>query len=468
VLRAHSGKARFHLVIDTDAAADDLRAICMLLGNREAEVLAITTSEGALQPLPAARRVASLLAEFHHEGIPVGAGRETGVAAPAWRAHTERIGWGTPLPDTVRFVPAQELIVQALAEEEEKVVFVALGALTNLNDVLRSDPSRGARIERIVWYDDFIGTDGGANFRADSVSAREVLASGIPVEIVSGSGCGTRLVTERWLDSVAAVPTVHARKIAESHRAEPLARLVAERHLGHWDDLAVAYLFAPEAFCCRALGGNVTSCRLAERAWADRIEEILLSVLRGRPDAESRVFFGFPVEHGAYAADVVPWIDRTIARHGPSEWRACVLTNEMHGHLGIYATIGVKMGIRAREYFNIGVDDIEVVSYAGRRPPVSCMNDGLQVGTGASLGHGLIEAAERMPPRPEACFTFKGRTIRLKLKPEYADRIRREVARGVALYGDLTEPYWQYVRQLALRYWGELDRHEIFELQVVR
>ena len=75
-LSAHSGKARFHLIVDTDGAADDLRTICMLLGNREAEVLAITTSEGALEPLPAARRAAALLAEFHHEGIPVGAGQD--------------------------------------------------------------------------------------------------------------------------------------------------------------------------------------------------------------------------------------------------------------------------------------------------------------------------------------------------------------------------------------------------------
>ena len=32
---AHSGKARFHAVVDTDGAADDLRTLCMLLGNRE-------------------------------------------------------------------------------------------------------------------------------------------------------------------------------------------------------------------------------------------------------------------------------------------------------------------------------------------------------------------------------------------------------------------------------------------------
>lgn len=56
--------------------------------------------------------------------------------------------------------------------------------------------------------------------------------------------------------------------------------------------------------------------------------------------------------------------------------------------------------------------------------------------------------AENDRPRPEARFTFKDKTVRLALKPEYADRIRRDVKRGIELYGDLTEPYWQYVRAL--------------------
>jgi pyrimidine-specific ribonucleoside hydrolase len=82
---AHSGKARFHIIIDTDGAADDLRAICMLLSNREVEILAITTSEGALTPSAVARKVTALLRHFHHEGIPVGMGRALNIEPPTWR-----------------------------------------------------------------------------------------------------------------------------------------------------------------------------------------------------------------------------------------------------------------------------------------------------------------------------------------------------------------------------------------------
>lgn len=465
-VRAHSGKARFHAVIDTDGAADDLRTICMLLGNREVEVLAVTTSEGALLPEEAAARVAALLAGFHHEGIPVGAGRAVNASAPAWRGHSGQVDWGDAAAAQGDYPPASALLAETLRDEEEKVVVVALGALTNLHDLLEADPSLGERIDRVIWYNEGADPLEGANYRTDSDAARHVLASGVRVEVVSANPACPLDVTRAVLDSVATVPTPYARKIVETHRAAPLAQLVDTRHLKAWDDLAAVYLFAPELFDTREVSASVLSCKLSDGAVAARAQGEMLAILRGKPDSESRVFYGFPVLHELYAADVVPIIDSAVARHGQSEWRAGVLTNELHGHLGIYATIGVKMGIRAREYFNIGVDDIQVTTYAGHNPPVSCMNDGLQVSTGGTVGHGLITVAETAPPRPEARFSFKGKIIRLALKPEYAARIRQDVRDGIERYGDLTEAYWLYVRGLALQYWLDFDRHEIFDLYV--
>lgn len=463
---AHSGKARFHAVIDTDGAADDLRTLCMLLGNREVEVLAVTTSEGALLPDSAAVRVRALLDSFYHEGVPVGAGRAVNAPAPAWRAHSGQVVWGDGPAGSGDFPSAQALIAETLESEEERVVFIALGTLTNVYDVLRENPALGRRIDRIVWYNSRAEPLSGANYETDSIAARRVLAGGVPVTVVSANPACPVVVTPALLDSIATVPTVYARKIAVTHRMPPLAKLIDKRHLEAWDDLVAVYLFAPELFSTRELSGTVRVCELPDKVSAAQVQAQLLAILRGKPDSESRVFYGFPVQYVLYAADVVPIIDSAISRHGLSEWRAGVLTNELHGHLGIYATIGVKMGIRAREYFNIGVDDILVTTYAGHNPPVSCMNDGLQVGTGASVGHGLITVAENDPPRPEARFQFKDKSIRLALKPEYADRIRRDVKRGTEFYGNLTEPYWQYVRALALQYWLDFDRHEIFDMHV--
>lgn len=459
---AHAGKARFHVVVDTDGAADDLRALCLLAGNREVELLAVTSSDGALPPDETARRVAALLHAFHHEGIPVGAGRPTVAEPPHFRAHSRQIDWGDTTAVPKAFPPAAELMAARIAAEPEPVTIVALGALTNCCDLLQRHPALAGRIERIVWYDDRAGGGTGANTHADPPAARRVLACGVPVEIVSADP-QTPLPVAPLLDTFAAVDTPYARTIVATHRAAPLDARCRSGHLALWDDLCVLRLFAPELFAVQPLQGAVCLCTLQDGAEA---ADALTAVLRGRPDAESRVLWGFPADPALYAADVAPLVDAALRRHGASEWRAAVLTNELHGHLGIYATIGVKMGIRAREYFAIGVDDLFVTSFAGEQPPVSCLNDGLQVGTGATVGHGLLAVAKTGPPRPEALFRFKDTTIRLRLRPEVAARIRDDVALGVARFGPDSEAYWQYIRTLALRYWLELDRHAIFELTV--
>jgi len=173
------------------------------------------------------------------------------------------------------------------------------------------------------------------------------------------------------------------------------------------------------------------------------------------------VFTSFDIPSDLYAPDVRAIKDATIGRFGAEEWRTVVLTNEIHGHLGIYSTLGAKMGCLAKEL--LGEDEPQVVSYAGSVPPISCMNDGLQVSTGSSVGHGLISVAGEEEKRAEALFALGEKRIRLRLKPEYAERIRKDIQHGTELYGR-TAPYWAYVRQLAIRYWSEWDRKEIFEI----
>lgn len=155
-----------------------------------------------------------------------------------------------------------------------------------------------------------------------------------------------------------------------------------------------------------------------------------------------------------------------MERFGPREWRLVVLTHEIHGHLGIYSTLGVKMGLRARELFESeGLDgDIAVLSHAGSVPPVSCLNDGLQVSTGATVGHGLIAVSEDPEKRVEARFSCGGRDLTLRLRPEFESQIREDIRAGVERFGH-SPAYWQYVRSLALRYWAEWDRTQIFSVR---
>lgn len=463
-LEAHSGKARFHVLIDTDGAPDDLRTICMLLSNQEVEVLSITTSEGALTPQRAAIKVTALLRQFHHQGIPVAAGKPVNAPIPAWRQHSEQAYWGNENGIKAPERPAHLLIAETIKGEEEKVTVICLGSLTNLRDALIEKPALAGKIERILWYNSTTATVmSGANYDVDRSAADNILSSGVRVDIISASEYKIP-INKEYIQLVANVNNVYSQHIVDSHSAEALKPLVEAEHMTAWDDLVAIYLFAPELFNHITVSRNVNIYYLPGDQAAEAAVNTIELILKGKPDSESRVFYGFPTISSLYAQDVEEIMNDAIKQYGESEWRAAVLTNELHGHLGIYATVGVKMGIRAREFFNIGVDDINVVTYAGNNPPVSCMNDGLQVSTGGTLGHGLIKVSDEKAVRPEASFTFKDKTIRMKLKQEYADLIKKDVKEAALSYGDLTEDYWAYIRILAIKYWKEFDRHQIFDL----
>lgn len=172
--------------------------------------------------------------------------------------------------------------------------------------------------------------------------------------------------------------------------------------------------------------------------------------------------FLFPQDQ--YAGDVADIAPICISRYGEKEWRSVVLTNEIHGHLGIYSTLGAKMGVRAGDLFHsLGIEgDISVVSFAGSVPPVSCLNDGLQVSTGASMGHGLFSVStDNETCTARALFSCGGTTLDVRLKPEYEEIVKSDIGEGVTLYGH-SPLYWEYVRNLALKYWKDWDRALIF------
>ena len=101
------------------------------------------------------------------------------------------------------------------------------------------------------------------------------------------------------------------------------------------------------------------------------------------------------------------------------------------------------MGIRAKEYFGAGLDELCITSYTGLVPPFSCMNDGLQISTGATLGHGLIWVAGDSLQLPRADFSYMGTTIRMQLKEEYRLKLARRIREYEQFYGLRSDIYWE-------------------------
>lgn len=464
---AHSGKPRMYAIIDTDCAADDLRAICMLLGDHDIEILAITTSEGALTPEQGYQKVKALLNEFHHQGIPVAAGRPVAAPAPQWREIARQVHWGDPVALPSSSLTAGELITQTIEHEKKPITLICLGALTNISDVLATKPQLKEKIDRLVWYNSGAQPLGNANYETDPQAAQQVMNSGVKMTFVSSTNPASAPIDKQFLTELSRLKASrYAQKVAESHATPPLRELVRDEHLRIWDELTVLALSSPQLFDKDSLAPHIEWYHIDTPQKILPIEQQLLAIYQGPENVEGKVFYHFPLEEGYYIRDIMPIIGRAVQRYGLSEFRAAVLTNELHGHLGIFATVGVKMGIRAREYFDIGVDDMQVTTYAGSQPPVSCLNDGLQVSTGGTLGHGLITVVGEKPAdcRPEATFVFKDKKVTLRLKPEYEHRVREDLRKGVETYGADTKANWQYVRDLAVKYWLDWDRHEIFDI----
>lgn len=169
----------------------------------------------------------------------------------------------------------------------------------------------------------------------------------------------------------------------------------------------------------------------------------------------------FPTDPSQFNDLVKPYVKEIIERHGLEEWKAVLLTNELHRHLGLWSIIGAKMGIRAREILGAPADAIDVISFAGYKPPWSCINDGLQVSTGSSLARGTISVAHL--GKPIAIFIYEGNQIILKVKPEIIKTVRKVIKDLSDKYVFQSERYFRELDKISVQYWLEWDRHQIFE-----
>lgn len=73
----HPQNQKYDIIIDTDCAVDDLRAITMLCALKEVNIKAIITSDGTLSPEIGARKIKALLQSLGRLNVPVGIGRKT-------------------------------------------------------------------------------------------------------------------------------------------------------------------------------------------------------------------------------------------------------------------------------------------------------------------------------------------------------------------------------------------------------
>ena len=429
-LSAHPWKPRHYVIIDTDGGVDDRKAICLLLASPDVRILAITVSNGFNKSPEAYKIVRTMLDSLWHEGLPMANGAE-----------------------------AISLIEECLNGETSPVTFIALGSLKTAAEAIEGVPSFTTKVKRIIWSNEGLPGEEGFNYRADPKAVQEVLGGTLPVS-VTGRG-GEAFYNDTLIGEISEIKTPYASTVSG----------LIEAMAGHsfvftaYDEMVPLLLHYPSLFTASPADGK-------NRFWypadIDALRRATVTILKGETVRRMQVIKTIPQDTSFYMSDLQPSVEAIRNKYGEDEWASGVIANELHRHLGVFAIIGVKMGIRAREYFCTGVDEMSVTSHAGSVPPLSCMNDGVQVSTGATPGHGLLAVSTETPFFPAADFTHKGKTIRITLKKELAEKVSSELKEINFVNGLDSDIYWELVRQNSIKYWLQFDRHEIFAIEIIK
>lgn len=456
---------RAPLIVDTDMALDDVRALALLTGLNHYEMRALVTSDGSCALGESLRRLPGLFKLLKTPLPPLGVGPKSAQAPPSWRKICGAAYWSRlPEAPAPAARPALEAISRALQNATEPVTYLCLGPLSNLASLLTRQPKLAEKIGSVVYFGNLPGAERpGFNTSRDPKAAAKVMSAGLTVYLLPSQACQGLSLDQRMLEALATLNSPAARLIGWQ-TSDPQVRAHAPAQgLPIWDELIVLWLHDPSLATPKPNAhGRVHILGDVDQE-AARLAYLELTA--GRPEglAPRRpvLFNRFPSDPALFRPDAAKLVLSIIARHGLEEYKAALITNELHRHLGLLSIVGAKMGIRARELLHANLDEVRVHSEAGLKPPMSCLNDGLQASTGASLGRGTI-SMKSGSPHLSAVFS-KGKVLwRLELKPEVRAKIQQQIKGAVKRFPGLTPRYFQEVRRMALQGWLELDRREIF------
>jgi pyrimidine-specific ribonucleoside hydrolase len=457
-------KLTHNVIIDTDGAIDDMRAISLLIVRPEINILAILTADGSLPPDESTENLRLLVHHFKHDEIPIAEGTVIKGINPAWRKFNEQISWGDKIDKHGQDLTSSSLLFEKLDSADKKIILLCMGPLTNIGRLVSQHTELLSKIERIVWYTESPRPLQGFNYECDRENADAVFRSGIRIDVISNLK-----KPDAYFDTLMYAVCEQSDNnlgsyLFEIHSQKPVMEKLKENHFRLCDELVSLYITNPELFDINTMLDKV-NIRYDQDYNAGCVREALSDMISGTYVSERNVVFNrFPDQREMFDYDVREIMDSAITRYGPDEWKANVMTDEFHGHLGVFSIVGAKMGTRAREYFGVGPDMLKVVSFAGSKPPYSCLNDGLQVSTGATLGMGTIRLAQDSIYKPSAIFTYQDHSIKITLKKEYLDRVDADINEGIVKFGLMDDGYWKLIRRNALKYWVDWDRNKIFDL----
>ena len=114
-------------------------------------------------------------------------------------------------------------------------------------------------------------------------------------------------------------------------------------------------------------------------------------------------------------------------------WTTIDKAQKLHGHLGPFLVIGVRMGMIAKKTLNLSEKQCVLLKASIRVlffPPFSCLIDGIQASTTCTVGNQRL----RMENSEQISASFAeqnvGKTVKLTLKPMVIEELRKRLAEG--------------------------------------
>lgn len=97
-----------------------------------------------------------------------------------------------------------------------------------------------------------------------------------------------------------------------------------------------------------------------------------------------------------------------------------------HGHLGVYVTVGLRMGAIGKRKFG-HYKGLRAIVQSAPEPPMRCILDGVQFSSGCTMGKGNIV----LEPGSEPAVSFEkdGRRLSISMRQGWTERIDREMSK---------------------------------------
>jgi inosine-uridine nucleoside N-ribohydrolase len=191
---AHAAVVREKVIVDTDIGddVDDAYALALALSSDRLQVVGVTTAWGDTDLR--ARLVERFLTETGHANITVAAGPKTGKAGAVFtQAH-----WAEQFPEQTKPWPnAIDFILQTVRENPGAITLISLAPLSTVGALIEKDPATFRKLKRVVMMGGSIrqgygdlgyakdrGPDAEYNIKMDIPAAKDLFASGVPIEMM--------------------------------------------------------------------------------------------------------------------------------------------------------------------------------------------------------------------------------------------------------------------------------------------